>query len=152
MTEQELRDRFNPDGSQLRKAQLRMLELLMFIDKVCSENDIKYWLDAGTLLGAKRHGGFIPWDDDADICMPKEELKKFQNVFFEKYADSSYVLQCEDTDPGALCPWVVLRDLKSEYLQDSDLHKKGVIEDFRWIFFPWRMIFIRVCMLGPHIL
>ena len=62
-----LREKFNPDGSMLRKQQLRMLEILLYIDKVCKENNINYWLSSGTLLGAVRHGGFIPWDDDLDI-------------------------------------------------------------------------------------
>lgn len=135
-TEQNLRERFNPDGSQLRKAQLRMLELLTFIDKVCKENDIRYWLDSGTLLGAERHGGFIPWDDDTDICMPTDDLEKFKKVFFEKYQDSDYALQCEETDPKALCPWVVLRDLRSEYLQDSDLHKRRRYRGLQVDIFP----------------
>lgn len=136
VAEQYLREKFNPDGSQLRKAQLRMLELLRFIDKICVENDIDYWLDSGTLLGAERHGGFIPWDDDADICMPKDQLEKFKKVFFEKYADSSYALQCDETDSKALCPWVVLRDLKSEYIQDSDLHRRRRYRGLQVDIFP----------------
>ena len=65
--QQELRARFNPDGSLLRRHQLRMLEMLTYIDGVCVQHDIPYWLSSGTLLGAVRHGGFIPWDDDVDI-------------------------------------------------------------------------------------
>ena len=65
----QLRERFNPDGSMLRRQQLRMLEILLHIDRVCAEHNIKYWLSSGTLLGAMRHGGFIPWDDDLDIEM-----------------------------------------------------------------------------------
>ena len=53
----ELRQRFNPDGSELRKMQLRMLEMLKYIDRICRENDIKYWLSSGTCLDAVRHGG-----------------------------------------------------------------------------------------------
>ena len=60
----ELRERYNPDGSILRKQQLRMLEMLQYIDFVCKKHNIRYWLCSGTLLGAVRHGGFIPWDDD----------------------------------------------------------------------------------------
>ncbi len=63
------REKYNPDGSRLRCLQLGMLEILKYIDKVCSENNISYWLSSGTCLGAVRHGGFIPWDDDVDIEM-----------------------------------------------------------------------------------
>ena len=65
----ELRERYNPNGSTLRKQQLRMLEMLQYIDSVCKKHNIRYWLCSGTLLGAVRHGGFIPWDDDVDIEM-----------------------------------------------------------------------------------
>ena len=68
---------YNPEGSTLRKAQLRMLEILGHVDRVCRENNITWWMDYGTLLGAVRHGGFIPWDDDTDICMPIEDYKRF---------------------------------------------------------------------------
>ena len=71
--QQQLRERFNPEGSMLRKQQQRMLEILLHIDEVCTEHNIKYWLSSGTLLGAVRHGGFIPWDDDLDIEMLKED-------------------------------------------------------------------------------
>ena len=56
----ELRTQYNPDGSELRRAQLKMLDMLKFIDKVCQEHHITYWIESGTLLGAARHGGFIP--------------------------------------------------------------------------------------------
>ena len=50
----------------LRRAQLKQLSILEEIDRICRKHDIKYWLDGGTLLGAVRHGGFIPWADCAD--------------------------------------------------------------------------------------
>ena len=75
--QKKLRARFNPDGSLLRKHQLRMLEMLKYIDSVCKKHNIKYWLCSGTLIGAVRHGGFIPWDDDIDIAMPREDYERF---------------------------------------------------------------------------
>ncbi|MCS2388708.1 LicD family protein [Bacteroides thetaiotaomicron] len=75
-TNEELRAKYNPEGSDLRRAQLRMLDMLLYLDKVCKENEITYWLAAGTCLGAVRHGGFIPWDDDIDIFMMENEYKK----------------------------------------------------------------------------
>lgn len=62
---------------ELRELQLRMLDILVVIDKICFENDIKYWLDGATLLGAVRNGGFVPWDDDIDISMLRDDYEKF---------------------------------------------------------------------------
>ena len=64
--QEQLRTEYNPDGSILRRQQMKMLDILLRVDKFCKEHDIKYWLSSGTLLGAVRHGGFIPWDDDDD--------------------------------------------------------------------------------------
>lgn len=54
----------NAAGTALRKHQMKMFDMLVYIDKICQDNDIKYCLSGGTLLGAVRHKGFIPWDDD----------------------------------------------------------------------------------------
>lgn len=118
-----LKEKHNPEGSDLRKAQYRMLEMLSFIDKICLENQITYWLDCGTLLGAVRHEGFIPWDDDTDICMPVKDAKCFKDIMLKKYSKGEFVLQCRESDPGFFGPWLVLRDRKSEYLQESNLHQ-----------------------------
>lgn len=62
-----------PAVGALRELQLCDIELLRIIDSICSKHGWRYWLAYGTLLGAVRHNGFIPWDDDADICMPRED-------------------------------------------------------------------------------
>lgn len=72
----ELRGRFNPDGSMLRDIQISLLDILKEFDRVCRLNDIRYWLDSGTLIGAARHGAFIPWDDDLDVCILKSQKRR----------------------------------------------------------------------------
>lgn len=120
-----LKEKYNPEGSQLRKGQLRMVEMLNFIDTVCKENGIVYWLSFGTLLGAVRHGDFIPWDDDADICMPLEDMLRFKHIMIHHNPSKEFILQCHETDHGyCRSQWVVLRDLKSEYIQDSNFHNR----------------------------
>ena len=61
----------------LKEIQTIGLGILKFIDKICTENKIKYFLCAGTALGAVRHKGFIPWDDDVDVMMPREDYERF---------------------------------------------------------------------------
>lgn len=63
-----------------RTIQLLGLEILKDIDRVCRKHNLKYWLDFGTLLGAIRHKGFIPWDNDVDISMPYEDYLRFQEL------------------------------------------------------------------------
>ena len=63
-----------------RAVQLLGLEVLKDIDRVCRKHNIRYWLDFGTLLGAMRHVGFVPWDDDVDISMPWEDYQRFKNI------------------------------------------------------------------------
>ena len=65
------------EQDELRRLQLVELDILRDIDKVCREHGIRYFLDSGTLLGAVRHGGFIPWDDDVDLGMPRHDYERF---------------------------------------------------------------------------
>lgn len=63
-----------------RKNQKILTELLNMVCSLCEEHGIPYWLDFGTLLGAIRHGGFIPWDDDIDISMMRADVEKLENI------------------------------------------------------------------------
>ncbi|MBS9398424.1 LicD family protein [Pediococcus acidilactici] len=69
---------------ELRKLQLIDIDILNNVVDVLEENNLKYFLIAGTLLGAVRHKGFIPWDDDMDIAMPREDYDKFLEVFAKR--------------------------------------------------------------------
>ena len=109
----ELRAQFNPEGSDLRKMQLRILDILKVVDKVCRDNNIPYWLASGTLIGAVRHGGFIPWDDDLDIEILYSDKKRFMKACMEQLPEG-YVLQCHQTDKSYCTNIMKVRDLNSE--------------------------------------
>ena len=81
---EDLRQIYSPDGSPLRNYQMGLLAALLEIDKFCKQNDVKYSLSAGTLLGAMRHKGFIPWDDDADTMMTRSEFDKLKGFCDKK--------------------------------------------------------------------
>ena len=81
----------------LRDLQLFELDMLRDVKRVCESNQLKYYLSSGTLLGAVRHQGFIPWDDDIDIAMPYPDFLRFLEIGQEALG-SRYFLQTADTD------------------------------------------------------
>lgn len=76
----------------VRDVQDKILYVMKYIDSLCRKNEIDYYIMGGTALGAIRHGGFIPWDDDLDIFMTPGEYEKFKAVF-NKNASDEFVLQ-----------------------------------------------------------
>lgn len=105
----------------LREIQLKELELLKKFDKFCQENHLEYFLCGGTLLGAIRHKGFIPWDDDIDVFMPRPEFGKLQKLLKKnnklgKAEFTSYFLK------NSIYPFIKLEDINTFYEYDkSDL-------------------------------
>lgn len=73
--------------------QNKILEIAVYIDKICRENSIEYSLMGGSALGCKRHGGFIPWDDDLDVFMTPDNYEKFRAVFNQTADKEKYYLQ-----------------------------------------------------------
>ena len=81
----------------LRDAQMLMVDILKEVHNICERHGLKYFLDAGTLLGAARHKGFIPWDDDMDIGMIREDYEKFIEIAKNELPEHLF-LQTFETD------------------------------------------------------
>lgn len=106
-----------PQGdTPLRSCQLVMLRLLKIFSAICAEAGLKYWLDGGTLLGAVRHGGFIPWDDDVDVKMPIDDYRRFLALAPDLLPYDIF-LQTKETDPAHPASWAKLRD-RFSYMND----------------------------------
>ena len=85
--------------NSLRELQLCELGILKEVKRVCEKNQLSYYLNSGTLLGAVRHKGFIPWDDDIDIMMPYHDYKRFAQIAQEQL-DSGFFFQDHHSDPA----------------------------------------------------
>ncbi len=122
----------NLDNEILEKLQIVELEILIEIDRVCRKNGIYYSLTGGTLLGAVRHGGFVPWDDDADISMLREDYQKFQ-VACQRDLDATrfYFQDIENTE-GYRWGYGKVRRKNSTFLRENqeDMpYEQGIFVD-----------------------
>ncbi len=121
------------DSVTLRKLQLVQLEILIEFDRICKKHNIKYQLYSGTLLGAVRHKGFIPWDDDVDICMLRSDYERILNILSIEL-DKKFFLQTCNTDKGYIHSFARIRKNNTLMLQktwkDMDMHHGIFIDIF----------------------
>ncbi len=110
------------DDKTLRVAQLIMLDMLKELDRICQKHGLKYWLDSGTLLGAVRHDGFIPWDDDVDIAMPVEDYKKFCMIAQNELPYSMF-LQHSKSDKTFAFDYTKIRDSRATIVEFHEENK-----------------------------
>lgn len=129
--------RFMRDGLDTQygflELQDKILEIAMYIDSVCKANNIDYCLMGGSALGAKRHGGFIPWDDDLDIFMTPDNYDSFKKAFLEHGDHDAYYLQ----EWGAVDGMVTIAKIRmngTSYIEESlknwDIHHGIYVDIF----------------------
>ena len=85
------------DKYGLLAVQDKILEIMAYVDAFCVDHDIEYCLMGGSALGAKRHQGFIPWDDDLDIFMTPDNYEKFRDIFSRKETGRSFIFRNGDS-------------------------------------------------------
>lgn len=109
---------------EFRKMQLVQLDLIVELDRVCRKHDINYVIIAGTMLGAIRHKGYIPWDDDADIAMLREDYERFKSVASDLNPDICF-FQDNTTDPEYRWGYAKLRRTGTQYIRLGQEHMKN---------------------------
>lgn len=132
-TEEDLRREYNPEGSTLRKAQLRLLEMAVWLQTTAKQIGVPCRLDGGNVLGALRHGGFIPWDDDIDFVVDYKDFHRLCR-YLKDHPHPEFVLQDNETDKGFYKEWAVLRDLKSREVSHdrADSHDRRAAEALKF--------------------
>lgn len=101
------------EKNYLNKLHLTLVEILDYVCKICDENNLQYFIAYGTALGAYRHQGFIPWDDDIDIALPRNDYEKLINIL-KKDNSGKYSCQNETNE-------------KNYFLIFSKIRKNGTI-------------------------
>ena len=124
----EVRDGFYVSG-MLKKAWAAEIKVLTVIAEICEKYNIQWYADNGTLLGAVRHGGFIPWDDDMDICMLRDDFVKFQQVVEEELPEG-YFYTSYRSPGGNTQIW----DTIERVVNTNDIHIDGDFLDKNYQF------------------
>ena len=120
--DEEVRDGYAVSG-KMKELWAVELDLLCEFMRVCDRHNIIYYADAGTILGAARHKGFIPWDDDIDVMMMRDQYDKLCSIA-EKEFKAPYFFQTEYTDPGSARGHAQLRNSMTTALLDSEIGLK----------------------------
>ena len=122
------------DSGTLRKLQLTELGILRDVHAMCREHGLTFYLIGGTLLGGVRHGGFIPWDDDLDIAMPRPDYERFIALCARGALGQGYYLHHYSTDPDYWLPFAKIRKnntlFDEKYIHGLTCHKGIYIDVF----------------------
>lgn len=126
-------------NKNLKKLQNKELEILKFFDDFCKKNNLEYYLAYGTLLGAIRHKGFIPWDDDIDLHMKGKDYLKLIELLKEN-TDKKYFFQSLETEENYYLLWNKIRMNNTIFIEkgweDNDIHKGISLDIFPLIEYP----------------
>lgn len=119
-------------NEQLRQLQMIQLEMLIEVDRICKKCGIRYNIIAGTLLGAVRHGGYIPWDDDADVALLRPEYEKFRKACETELDTTRFYFQDHRATPGYRWGYGKIRRKGTAFVRENQEHmpyEQGVFID-----------------------
>lgn len=124
-----------------------LMVMMRDIDSVCAKYHLEYAITGGAMLGAVRHEGFVPWDDDIDICMPRKDYDRFYMFFLREFSDK-YHVQYIKKDPKYDLNFMKVRMKNTVYLEvfDMDEEKAGLFIDI----FPAENTFSNPCLRLLH--
>ena len=132
------------DSQQLHMLQGVLVEIMEDVIQVCEDNELRYSLSGGSLLGAVRHDGFIPWDDDADLEMPRKDYEKFISIFKENFSEK-YWIHVPGRTPqyGALSARIRKKGTICKLHGDENNEECGIIVDIFIIENTFDNLFLR---------
>ena len=108
-------------NEDLQELHIELKDILSFIVRVCEENDITFYMAWGSCLGAVRHHGFIPWDDDVDIYVPYSDYEKFKQACLKEQGDT-YFYQDLHTDPNYFLNFAKVRKNHTTSMTEAEKH------------------------------
>jgi len=111
---------FTPE--ELRKWQMKLLEILVYFRDFCKEHDIKFFLSGGTCLGAIRHKGFIPWDDDVDVVLLREDYEKLIRIWNQEADTSRFVCSVTNSKQSSRFPMATIRSVNTTCIYDHSVN------------------------------
>lgn len=139
-------------GSELSAHQKLLLEMLKDFDAVCRRHGIRYQLFAGSALGAVRHNGFIPWDDDLDVILSRSEYERFFREAAMDFDPEIYYVQQEHS-PHWSMHFPSCAAMARPALKNTTRRIRGFIRAFTLIFFPmiiWQVVRFNGGCNSPH--
>ena len=111
------------NGVTVRQLQLKLLEIFLYFKKICEENNLTYWCGGGTMLGAVRHKGFIPWDDDLDVFLPRKDYERLYEIWDQVADTSHYVLVRTDEKVNYHHAAMNLVDVRTTYVNRHSVNE-----------------------------
>lgn len=111
---------FTPE--ELRKWQMRLLEILVYFRDFCESHNLRFFLSAGTCLGAVRHHGFIPWDDDLDVIMLREDYEKLTKLWNKEADTSRFVCCVTNSKQSSKFPMATIRSVNTTCIYDHSVN------------------------------